>query len=90
MNKISKKVIKIILNIIEENDINSIAFEDISEKSILTDDLGLDSFNLAQLTVEIEEEFGIDIFEIFKPFGLLHFSKIILVGSLNFIIFFID
>ena len=63
MNKISKKVIKIILNIIEENDINSIAFEDISEKSILTDDLGLDSFNLAQLTVEIEEEFGIDIFE---------------------------
>jgi len=25
--------------------------------------LGLDSFNLAQLTVEIESEFGVDIFE---------------------------
>ena len=32
---------------------------------------------------------GIDIFEIFKPLGLFHFSKILLVGSFNFIIFFI-
>ncbi len=63
MKKINKKILEIILKIIEENDINNIAFEDISEKSILTDDLGLDSFNLAQLTVEIEEEFGVDIFE---------------------------
>ena len=29
----------------------------------LQDDLGLDSFNLAELTVYIEEEFGVDIFE---------------------------
>lgn len=29
----------------------------------LRDDLGMDSFNLAELTVHIEEEFDIDIFE---------------------------
>lgn len=31
--------------------------------SHLRDDLGMDSFNLAELTVYIEEEFDIDIFE---------------------------
>lgn len=36
---------------------------EISPLSKLRDDLGLDSFNLAELTVHIEEEFGIDIFE---------------------------
>jgi len=35
----------------------------ISASSRLREDLGLDSFNLAELTVHIEEEFGIDIFE---------------------------
>ena len=29
---------------------------------------------------------GIEIFEIFKPLGLFHFSKTIPVGSLSFII----
>ena len=29
----------------------------------LKNDLGMDSFNLAELTVMIEDEFGIDIFE---------------------------
>lgn len=29
----------------------------------LRNDLGLDSFQLAELTVHIEEEFGVDIFE---------------------------
>lgn len=57
-----KKVIEIIKNIIIENDIN-VSTEEINEKNSLTNDLGLDSFNLAQLTVEIESEFGIDIFE---------------------------
>ena len=32
---------------------------------------------------------GIEILEIFRPFGLFHFSNIILVGSFNFIILFI-
>lgn len=35
----------------------------IEESSKLRDDLCLDSYNLAELTVHIEEEFGIDIFE---------------------------
>ncbi|MDA9833956.1 phosphopantetheine-binding protein, partial [Flavobacteriaceae bacterium] len=54
--------IKIISNLISENGIES-SVEKINEFTTLTDDLGLDSFNLAQLTVEIESEFGIDIFE---------------------------
>tara|TARA_B110000971_G_C20023016_1_gene507330 strand:+ start:144 stop:368 length:225 start_codon:yes stop_codon:yes gene_type:complete len=55
-------VIEIIKNILIENDIE-LSVEEINESTVLTDDLGLDSFNLAQLTVEIESEFGVDIFE---------------------------
>ena len=57
-----EKVIEIILNLLMENDIK-INIVEINELTSLTSDLGLDSFNLAQLTVEIESEFGIDIFE---------------------------
>lgn len=57
-----EKVIEIICNLLKENDIK-ININDINELTSLTNDLGLDSFNLAQLTVEIESEFGIDIFE---------------------------
>ena len=57
-----EKVYKIILNIIDDNDIKIDNLE-INESTLLTKDLGLDSFNLAQLTVEIESEFGVDIFE---------------------------
>tara|TARA_B100000963_G_C22607533_1_gene663325 strand:+ start:178 stop:402 length:225 start_codon:yes stop_codon:yes gene_type:complete len=57
-----ENVIEIINNILQENDIE-ISVEEINESTVLTDDLGLDSFNLAQLTVEIESEFGVDIFE---------------------------
>lgn len=55
-------VFNIIYNILKENDIK-ISVKDINDSTKLTDDLGLDSFNLAQLTVEIESEFGVDIFE---------------------------
>jgi len=57
-----EKVIEIINDILNENNIE-VSIEEINESTILTTDLGLDSFNLAQLTVEIESEFGIDIFE---------------------------
>ena len=57
-----KKVIEIIKNLILENDIE-VSTEEINDSTSLTNDLGLDSFNLAQLTVEIESEFGVDIFE---------------------------
>jgi acyl carrier protein len=36
--------------------------DNISESMNLKNDLGFDSFMLAELTVEIEEETGIDIF----------------------------
>lgn len=35
----------------------------ISENSSLRDDLGLDSLDLAELTVRIEAEYDVDIFE---------------------------
>lgn len=59
---IENKVIEIIKNLIIENEIE-IGLNDMNKLTSLTNDLGLDSFNLAQLTVEIESEFGVDIFE---------------------------
>lgn len=35
--------------------------EDVSEDASLTDDLGLDSLDLVDLTMDIEEKFGISI-----------------------------
>jgi acyl carrier protein len=58
----NEKVIAIILSIIKENDV-PMKVLDIVDSTLLVDDLELDSFNLAQLTVEIESEFGVDIFE---------------------------
>ena len=57
-----KKVLEIILNLMNENEIE-LKIDEISETTVLTNDLGLDSFNLAQLTVQIESELGVDIFE---------------------------
>ena len=58
----NKKVIEIIKNLLVEKDIE-FSVEEINDSTSLTDDLGLDSFDLAVLTVEIESEFGVDIFE---------------------------
>tara|TARA_B100001057_G_scaffold144698_1_gene144636 strand:- start:3764 stop:3988 length:225 start_codon:yes stop_codon:yes gene_type:complete len=60
MNKL-EKIKKIINKIQSENDI--VITQKINIKSSLVNDLGLDSIMLAQLTVEIEDEFGVDIFE---------------------------
>ena len=57
-----EKLIKIILNLLNENNLE-LTTDEINENTTLTNDLGLDSFALAQLTVEIESEFGVDIFE---------------------------
>lgn len=35
----------------------------INDQMDLRNDIGFDSFNLAELTVHVEEEFGVDIFE---------------------------
>ncbi|OUS12187.1 acyl carrier protein [Nonlabens dokdonensis] len=39
------------------------AITSVSNTTHLRDDLGLDSFDLAELTVRIEEKTGVDIFE---------------------------
>ena len=57
-----KKVIEIIKKIIVENDIE-FSVDEINDSTLLTNDLGLDSLDLALLTVQIESEFGVDIFE---------------------------
>ena len=69
--ELEHKVKNIIIDLIEENDLESIDIENISSSTRLVDDLGLGSLNLAQLTVMIESEFGVDIFEkrIIRSFG---------------------
>tara|TARA_Y100000768_G_scaffold347907_1_gene296523 strand:+ start:5446 stop:5682 length:237 start_codon:yes stop_codon:yes gene_type:complete len=71
MPNTEKKVKEIILEIIEENNLKKIDHNSINQSSKLSEDLGLDSLNLAQLTVMIEEEFNKDIFEnkIVRTFG---------------------
>lgn len=57
-----KKVIAIIEKVINDNDIKPIV-DSINKDTDLIMDLNFDSFNMAQLTVELEAEFGVDIFE---------------------------
>ena len=55
------KIISIIKGVLDSNDKSySGKFEDITS---LRNDIGLDSLDLAELTVIIEEEYGVDIFE---------------------------
>ena len=56
-----EKIFKIIKSTLDET---SSRYEsvDITLESNLKDDLGLDSFALALLTVQIEDEFNVDIF----------------------------
>lgn len=56
-----KKVLDIINNIRAAKDIAPV--EELHADDKLRDDLGLTSFDLAELTVNIEDEFDIDIFE---------------------------
>lgn len=54
-----EKVRSIILDVLELDEQRI----DIKPSSNLRDDLNFDSLQLAQLTVEIEDEFDVDIFE---------------------------
>lgn len=51
-----------IINSIKKNKFEDTVSE-ISPEQRLREDLNFDSFDLAELTVKIEEEFGVDIFE---------------------------
>jgi len=53
-----KQIINIILEKHSRDPLNTLQF-DLS----LRNDLGMDSLDLAELTVRIEDEFGVDIFE---------------------------
>lgn len=55
--------VKAILAEIISNKTGEVPTIEISKSSRLREDLGLDSFNLAELTVHIEDEFDVDIFE---------------------------
>ena len=55
------KLLKIFNDVLDNNNLNKI--KELNSVYNLRDDLGFDSFSLAELTVKIESEFGIDIFE---------------------------
>jgi len=59
------KLLEILNEICDENNLELIKFKDIEDfKSLnLKNDIGFDSINLAQLTVLIEDECDVDIFE---------------------------
>lgn len=56
-----KKVLDIINEIRAVKGMNAVA--ELKAETNLRDDLGFTSFDLAELTVKIEDEFDIDIFE---------------------------
>ena len=55
------KLLPIINRVLEGKGFETV--DSLSDNDKLRDDLGLDSFDLAELTVIIEEEFNVDIFE---------------------------
>jgi len=56
-----ENIVQIITRVLENN--SKSLHSTINEKSSLRKDIGFDSLDLAELTVIIEEEYGIDIFE---------------------------
>ena len=56
-----EKLVAIIQRVLETNE--KPFPQNISAASLLRNDLGFDSLDLAELTVIIEEEYGVDIFE---------------------------
>tara|TARA_B100000768_G_scaffold182007_1_gene208345 strand:+ start:3623 stop:3844 length:222 start_codon:yes stop_codon:yes gene_type:complete len=56
-----KELLKIINVVLDNRD--KLAVSEISKSSNLRNDCGLDSLDLAELTVRIEAEYDVDIFE---------------------------
>ena len=55
------KILEIVNTVLANNDLPLI--ENLDRDSDLRNNLLLDSINLAELTVRVEDEFGIDVFE---------------------------
>jgi len=60
MNKMEELLI-LVNQVLEGN--GSVAIKSIKETDKLREDIGFDSFDLAELTVRIEEAFEVDVFE---------------------------
>jgi len=56
-----KDLLKIMNEILISRDIDPLI--ELDDNLNLRDDIGFDSFMLAELTVDVEDQFGIDIFE---------------------------
>ena len=56
-----EKILQIINTVLDNR--NKLNIKDISSSSDLRNDCGLDSLDLAELTVRIEAEYDVDIFE---------------------------
>jgi len=56
-----EKLLNIFNHIRKKKNLSTI--ENIKPDLLLRDDLGFDSLDLAEITVRIEDEFGVDIFE---------------------------
>lgn len=52
----------IINDILQEKD-DASTVDSLNDSMSLTNDLGLDSLDLAEMTVRLEDEYGIDVFE---------------------------
>lgn len=60
MGKMEKRLLRIINDTVEKEEWK---IDELDSDLSLTIDLGLDSLALAELTVKIEDEFGVDVFE---------------------------
>jgi len=56
-----EEILKIINTVLDNR--NKLIITEISKSSTLRDDCGMDSLDLADLTVRIEAEYDVDIFE---------------------------
>lgn len=63
LSEARQKVLQIIQLVCEEKSPSVSILQEIKEATHLRNDLGLDSLELAELTVRLEDEFQIDIFE---------------------------
>lgn len=58
-----RSTLKTILNDILEEKENSSLVDELEDDISLTDDLGLESLDLAEMTVRLEDKYGVDVFE---------------------------
>jgi acyl carrier protein len=58
----TRATLTIILNDILEEKEDASPVESLDDDTSLTDDLGLDSLDLAEMTVRLEDEYGVDVF----------------------------